>query len=334
MKAAGAELLGTTADDGTMGIPALDKILAVRRRVLEIAKWARANPPCVHIPVDSPAANFPVCRRMKRLGCKVVHLVAPQMWAWGPWRIRKLRRLSDHVICLLPFEQEWFRSRGVDATFVGHPVLNEPREELAESPRWSTPPEGAPKVLLLPGSRTIEVDRNGAVLLRVFQAIRQAHPNASGLIAAASDNAAKRFEEVVGTPESGCTMMTGVIDHATRWCDFAIGVSGTVSLDLTRAHKPMIGIYRSSPMACAGASVMLRARYRLLPNILARRELVPEFVPTCGSIEPIIAAALKMAGDSQWRSEISQGLADVARQFDGHDPGVESARVILRIAQS
>ena len=152
------------------------------------------------------------------------------------------------------------------------------------------------------------------------------------MVAAASPVVAQRFGQIAGTLPVGTTLMTNVIDQAAQWCDFAVAVSGTVTLDLTRARKPVIGLYRAGALACVGARIMLKAPYRLLPNILAGRELVPEFVPYSGSSEPIIAAALKMAGDAQWRAEISSGLDAVASTFAGHDPGLESAQVILRVA--
>src|ERR1043165_7088436 len=80
----------------------------------------------VHVPVDSPGANFPVARVAKRRGLRVVQLVAPQVWAWAPWRTRKLKKRTDLVLCLLPFEEEWFMARGVPAKFVGHPLFDEP----------------------------------------------------------------------------------------------------------------------------------------------------------------------------------------------------------------
>lgn len=332
MEAAGAEMMGRTADDGTMGIPALAKVLAIHKVAGEIDRWAASNQVAVHVPVDSPAANFPMCKRMKRRGARVVHLVAPQMWALGPWRIAKLRRLSDHVICLLPFEEAWFRARGVAATFVGHPVLNDPHDGSAALKDWCDPVAGSPKVLLLPGSRTIEADRNGELLLEVLRAIRQDFPQTTAVIVAASAQVAQRFYESAGALPQRTTMMVGVIDQAAAWCDFAIAVSGTVTLDLTRARKPVIGVYRASRIACMGAGIMLRSPYRLLPNILAGRALVPEFVPWCGSSAPIIAAARRMAGDASWRKEISSGLDQVAQMFAGHDPGTESAQVILRVA--
>ncbi len=331
MEAAGAEMMGRTADDGTMGIPALDKILAIRKVAGEIDRWAAINQVAVHVPVDSPAANFPMCKRMKKRGARVVHLVAPQMWAWGRWRIHKLRRLTDHVICLLPFEEAWFRAHGVDATFVGHPVLNDSHELSPSSSDWREPVGGSPKVLLLPGSRSIEVDRNGALLLEILRAIRREFPQATAVVAAASPVVERRFTAIAGALPAGTALMTNVIDQAAAWCDFAVAVSGTVTLDLTRARKPVIGVYRAGALACLGARIMLKAPYRLLPNILAGRELVPEFVPWSGPSAPLIEVAVRMAGDTKWRAEISRGLDEVAMTFAGHDPGLESARVILQV---
>ncbi len=329
MQAAGAEMMGRTADDGEMGIPALRKVLAIRKTAQEIGRWAEHTKVAVHVPVDSPAANFPMCARMKKRGARVVHLVAPQIWAWGPWRIRKLRRLTDHVICLLPFEESWFRARGVDATFVGHPVLNDPHDLAESAPAWVEPPSGELRLLLLPGSRTIEVDRNAKLLMEVAAAVHTKFNQTTTLIAAANANIARRFVEVVGALPPRTVMLTGVIDRAAPWCDFAVAVSGTVSLDMTRAHKPLVGVYRTGWVAALGAKVMLRSPWRVLPNILARRALVPEFVPWAGPSAPIIAAALRLAGEEALRREISEQMRMVTSSFAGHDPGEESAEVIL-----
>ena len=111
MEAAGATMLGRTADDGVMGLAGATKVLEVRALHNRVVEWVRANPIAVHMPVDSPSANFPLSARLKPMGVRIVNLVAPQLWAWAPWRIRKVRRISDALLCLLPFEEQWFRSR-------------------------------------------------------------------------------------------------------------------------------------------------------------------------------------------------------------------------------
>lgn len=126
MEAAGAIIVERTGDDAVMGMPGIAKILEHSRINRRVDEWLDDHRVAVHVPVDSPAANFPICARTKSRGIKVVHLVAPQMWAWGSWRVAKLRRLTDLVLCLLPFEEEWFQTRGVPAKFVGHPLFDTP----------------------------------------------------------------------------------------------------------------------------------------------------------------------------------------------------------------
>jgi len=108
MARAGATIICETGQDAVVGVPGWDKIRQHQRINKDIARWIATNRATVHIPVDSPAANFPICKIAKKSGLKVCHLVAPQVWAWGGWRIRKLRRRTDLVLCLLPFEERWF----------------------------------------------------------------------------------------------------------------------------------------------------------------------------------------------------------------------------------
>ena len=126
MERAGAALVGRTGGNAVMGLPGPRKVaehLAIKR---DIRRWLDERLAAVHVPVDSPAANFPVCALTRRAGMRIIHLVAPQMWAWGEWRTRKLRRLTDKVLCLLPFEHDWFQQRGIAARFIGHPLFDEP----------------------------------------------------------------------------------------------------------------------------------------------------------------------------------------------------------------
>jgi len=334
MAAAGAEVLVRTADDGSMVIPAWSKVQAVRRAAAFVSDWVAKYPLSVHVPVDSPAANFPICARTRAAGAAVVHLVAPQLWAWAPWRIRKLRRLTSHVCCLLPFEEAWFRSRGVPATFVGHPVINRGRLHDPEAPpTLGLLPDGSPRVLLLPGSRQSEVDRNSRLLVRTFEAVRDSCPDAVALVVAASADAAARFARKVPQMPERMAMATGAIDAGVAWCDMAIAVSGTVTLDVARQRKPMIGVYRTGIVPWLGSHVILQAPNRLLPNVLAGRRIVPEFVPCWRGIG-VPAAARRLATSPQARDAQSRELDAVMRTFDGHDPASESTRVIIAHAES
>ena len=105
------------------------------RRKADLATWLGQHDIAAHVPVDSPAANWSMCRATRNVqpNASVVHLVGPQLWAWAEWRIRRLRKLTDHVMCLLPFEPAWFGERGVSGTFVGHPLFTESANAQAKT---------------------------------------------------------------------------------------------------------------------------------------------------------------------------------------------------------
>jgi lipid-A-disaccharide synthase len=338
MAAAGATMLGRTADDGVMGLAGISKVAEVKRLHDEIVAWARANPVAVHMPVDSPSANYPLCARLRPLGARIVNLVAPQLWAWAPWRIRKVRRLSDVMLCLLPFEEEWFRSRGVTAKFVGHPVLSKPLELARCAEEAKRLPQGSPRVLLLPGSRSSEVRRNGRLLADIFALVRAAMPGARAVAVASNEANAQRFRAELGdkVPEGVDIVVSGrevSLEGALAWCDLALAVSGTVSLDCTRQAKPMIGVYRTSLAEAFGAKLVIRAPSLLLPNILAGRRIVPEFVPYAGNARRIADEALAILGDRARSAQIERDLRAVADQFLGRDPAPIVAEIVAREAR-
>jgi len=328
MRAAGAEMLGVTAEDGAMGLAGLAKIGLVRRVRAAAVAWSRENAVSVHVPVDSPAANFPVVRALRPLGVKTVHLVAPQLWAWGSWRIRKLRRRTDLVLCLLPFEQEWFRSRGVPAAFIGHPVM-ERRLDVAQLDADALRlPSGSPRIAMLPGSRSQELHANLRSLMETFALLRQAHPQAVCVLVAANENLRRLGQQIAPTRPSGLHVQVGGLDAVLHWCDLALNVSGTVSLDVSLHAKPMVGVYRISAPSLAVSRLLLRSPVRLLPNIIAGRKVVPEFVPTTAGAQAFAAAADSLIRDSRAAGEARAALRAVVQRFAGHDSGFEAAAFI------
>ena len=329
MERAGATMIERTADDGSMGLSALSKISSVRKTQAAIRQWALARRVNVHVPVDSPAANFAIAKFMKSRGVRVCHLVAPQLWAWGPWRLNKLRRCTDLVLCLLPFEQEWFRSRRVPAKFIGHPVINRILDQAQIDAQSNELPKGSPKVLLLPGSRSSEVKRNLPLLLKVFSDIQHNHRRAIAIMVTANDSLARLVRERMPTLPPGVLLMTGKLDAAISWSEIALCVSGTVSLDLLRQAKPMVGIYRTGLLSVIGANIMLSMPNRLLPNILAGKRVVPEFVPCLGRAGPISAAVEELLVDQSRLRETANALRMLLPAFQGKRPDIEAAEAII-----
>ena len=149
MVKAGAVVIERTGDDAVMGVPGLAKIREHQKINVRIEDWVKKHPVNVHVPVDSPAANFPICEITKKSGSRVVHLVAPQIWAWGRWRIHKLRRLTDLVLCLLPFEEEFFAKRNVPAKSATFFAICLPREQPTSQVTWASSNCASPSIVNL-----------------------------------------------------------------------------------------------------------------------------------------------------------------------------------------
>ncbi|TVQ60017.1 MAG: lipid-A-disaccharide synthase [Phycisphaerales bacterium] len=333
MERAGAVVVERTGLAATMGMPGLAKILEHRRINRRVESWVKSNRPCLHVAVDSPAANFPICKITRAHGASVVHLVAPQMWAWGSWRVRKLRRLTDHVLCLLPFEPDWFEARGVRATFVGHPLLDHELDEEAIEAAVHGFPEGSPKVAIMPGSRPSEITANFPMMLETFRRIRERQPGAACVVAATTERVRERLREIAnewgGWPEGMDVVVAGV-DSATRWCDLAIVVSGTVTLHVARQHKPMVVIYRVNKFTYALVGRwIIAADHIALPNLVAGRRIVPEIAPkTNDDPAPIVEQAMRLLDDADARRAMRDDLADTMRRFEGRSAATGAADAI------
>ena len=146
MEKAGATVVEQTVSNAAMGLGAIKRIRAVRKYQGQIRRWLKQYRVIAHVPVDSPAANFPICAMTRKAGSKVVHLGCPQLWAWGSWRAGKLRKRTDLVLCLLPHEPTWLNERDINGRFIGHPAVNREtrpegtQEKPARDAAWGATP--------------------------------------------------------------------------------------------------------------------------------------------------------------------------------------------------
>ncbi len=337
--AAGATVVERTGADAIVGLPGVGKIVEHVRLNRRIGRWMDEHRPVLHVPVDSPAANFPICKMAKRRGMKVVHLAAPQLWAWAPWRIRKLRRCTDHVLCLLPFEEDWFRSRGVPATFIGHPLFGDrlqPKTIKLESDpgRLSGANDRPFRLLVAPGSRPLELRRHLPMILEVLREVSRGRSGIEVRFAVQDESAADRVRELAaasGALPAGAEIEAGAdaIDHVAAWADAALAKSGTVTLRLARARLPMVVFYRTWTLGyLLVGRWLLTGEHHAMPNLVAGRRIVDEFVPHVGSAAPIAAALGRLIDDEPQRSRQREDLDSVARLFEGRDAAAAAASKI------
>jgi len=338
MERAGATIIERTGHDAVMGMPGLAKILEHKRINGRIRRWLDQNPVAVHIPVDSPAANFPICKMTKARGIRVVHLVAPQIWAWGPWRIKKLRRLTDLVLCLLPFEEAWFLTRGVRAKFIGHPLFDHPLDEADLDRRAAAlPREGTPKLALMPGSRPAELSSSLPVLLDAFRRLQQITPGIRGVVAATKPEVAAalraRAESLGGWPE-GLEVLAGDTDAVVRWCDYALVVSGTVTLQVAKQRRPMVTFYRPNRlMYLAVIRWIVSTPHFTLPNLIAEKRIVPELIPYFDRDgEELAMAIVRLMRQPGAAEDQREELGKVVKRLEGRSAAAAAADAIEEMA--
>ncbi len=336
MERAGATIVERTGDDAIMGVPGLSKLIEHKRINRRVRRWLRANPVAVHIPVDSPAANFPICAIAKAQGVRVVHLVAPQIWAWGPWRLGKLRRLTDLVLCVLPFEEDWFLSRAVKAEFIGHPLFDTLLDPHDLDRRAAIMPGGSPKIALMPGSRPGELNKTFPILLDAFRRLKADFPSMSAVVAATRLEAADALRAMAaqkgGWPE-GLSVVAGDTDAVIRWCDYALVTSGTVTLQVAKQLKPMVTFYRLNRIAyyCIAKWLFTTELYTL-PNLIAGKRVVPELIPHFGDGEALAVGIIRLMRQTGLADDQRIELAKVVRRFEGRSAAIAAADAIERMA--
>jgi lipid-A-disaccharide synthase len=326
MAEAGCEVLADLTSQASMLTGPVGKLGYYYRMVRRLGEAIERIGPDVVVPVDSPALNWHVARAARKTGVPVFYYIAPQVWAWATWRVRKLRRLTDAVGCILPFEEEYLRARGVNAVYVGHPLADGMPPRASEPPDLTLPwYEGTWRIALLPGSRPAEIAANGPLLAAAAGELSRRWPQARFEVTARDSEAAGRLTGL-SWPEATSVVVGGLHEVLER-AHFAVSVSGTVTLEVAWYGVPMVVIYRTSALERAlYHSLMrfvIRTKHLSLVNILAGREVVPELMPIGNRPDRVADAAAAILSDVGWLTEIRQDLLSLTSRLE--PPGNQSA---------
>ncbi|MBX3439284.1 MAG: lipid-A-disaccharide synthase [Planctomycetaceae bacterium] len=281
MEQAGCRQLYPLADLAVMGIWDVLPLLWTFLRLIRLAGRAfdQQRPDAVVL-VDCPGFNWWIARQAKKRGIPVIYYLPPQLWAWAPWRIRKVRRFVDHVLSGLAFEVEWYRRRGIPIEFVGHPFFDEVAQSELDAVALRHLTRGNQRVVgILPGSRKKEVTRNFPVMLRMIQDLSARHPDVRFAVACYKD-AHRDLCRGFMTSEHGnlpIELRVGQTSEIIEAAVCCLMVSGSVSLELLARQTPAVVMYRSPPTLYPLGKMLIRCRYLTLVNLLAGREVMPEF---------------------------------------------------------
>jgi lipid-A-disaccharide synthase len=344
MRTAGCAAWERAEDFAVMGLfevlPELPRLLRARRRLIARVLSER---PVVYIGVDFKEFNLSVARKLKRAGVRTIQYVSPQIWAWRQGRVRKIADAVDAVLCLLPFEKDFYDQHApqnipgesIDARFVGHPLADEiPMEIASRAARASLGlPQDAECVALLPGSRRGEVTRLAPDFAKTVLWLRARRPAVKFVAAMANPRVKEIFSAALREAEAldHVVLIDGRSQDVLASCDIALLASGTAALEAMLVNRPMVVVYRADWLTSFLFRVLglLKAPFFSLPNLLAGRQIVPELLNEQVRAE-VVGPALIEQLDRPEREALHGIFSDIHRTLR-RDASRQAAQAVIEL---
>lgn len=333
MAKAGAIIHHETTRKAAMTFHAVKRIFEIKRLLNWTRDYCQKNKPDLHICIDSSGFNLRFARQAKAMGVPVLYYVAPQLWASREGRIAQVRQYVDRLACILPFEEKWFRDRGVNATFVGHPLFDSlPADRFDRA--MVRFPDRPPVIGIVPGSRKSEVKENFPHLLDVMDRIRAKHPEATFKIP--TTPAGHDLVTSLASHRSDTTIVQNGFDELIPPCDLVITKSGTSTLHVAAWGVPLIVVYRLSPLLwhTIGKRLVKTPKIALVNILAGNIDLVPEFIPWHGSNEPVANCALDYLAHPQKLVEQRQKLQQLVATLDRQGASMNCAKLAMELLKS
>jgi lipid-A-disaccharide synthase len=335
LKNAGGRLIG---DYGPFAVTGLTEALrvvprsfAMLRRLVDAARDLR---PHVFVAIDFPDFNFKLMAALRRLGIPIVYYVSPQLWAWRPGRMDTMKAHVDRVLVIFPFEEDLYRRAGLSVQFVGHPLVDLARsgqereaflEALGLDPR-------APTVALLPGSRRNEVERIVPIVSRALPMIQARVPGVQFTVACAPGMSDALFAPLVGQPDRRLVLVRDRADDVLAASDVVITASGTATIQCALHEKPMVVVYRVSPLTYRLGKPFVHVDTFAMPNLVAGRRIVPELIQDEFTPERTAEETVALLTDETRRAETRAALAEVRQRLGSPGASARAAEAVLEVA--
>ena len=334
MEQAGCKIDFRLTDMAVVGIV---EVLPKLRQFFQIADVAseifERNPPAAVLLVDFPGFNWHIAKRAKKRGIPVYYYLPPQLWAWGAWRIKKMRKYVDHVICNLPFEYEWYQSQGMPASYVGHPFFDEVASKKLDDAFmrvWSTKGDTV-QVAVLPGSRNREIKTIWPMQLAAIRELSARHPRVRFLVACLKQEHVDRCMEQMSPSDKQLRIhfFAGKTSEVIEVADCAFMKSGSVSLEMMARKTPAVVVYQIGKMTYTLVKPVFKLKSITLPNLIAGRTVYPEFLAVGKNVAPTIANCVeamdRLIGNEDAREEQRcelEGVCQTAGQTGATDRAV------------
>jgi len=312
-------------------IEVLSNIFLIGTVFRAVLKRVDADRPDLAILVDYPGFNLRLARELRKRGIPVIYYISPQIWAWGKSRINIIRDTVKKVIVFFPFEERLYKSYGIDVECVGHPLIETVRPSMGKNDilkKYSLSPDK--KIIsLLPGSRMIEIQRLLPDMVKACAIIGREFTGAQFLIARHPDRPIELYEDAV--KDAGCDikLSDGDTYNLLSVSDFAVVASGTATLETTILGTPFVLVYKTNPVTCAIAKMLMQVEFLGITNIIAGKEVVPELWQSEVTARNIANAVAGIMKDAEKLDVMKEEFLKIRSSLGKEGASIRAANAIL-----
>ena len=335
LREAGGEVLFDIKEHGVMGfaeiickLPALFKLKNAFAKVME-----ERRPDCLVV-VDYPGFNMRLAKLAKSMGIPVVSYISPSAWAWHKSRARSVAQIVNKVAAIFPFEYEVYKAAGADTEFVGHPLVDIVKPHLTQADAWEKAGKQAGRdlILLLPGSRLMEIQKMLPTMLQAAKLILEKRPDTDFTMPRAKTIPLEMLENMVKAAGVPVKIIEGDNYDVMFSADLALATSGTVTLEAALCGLGSVIVYKTSPITAFIARRVINIPDIGLPNIVAGRHILPELLQEDFTPERLQQEALKLL-EPERNAQMKKDLAYVKERLGASGAVHRVAELVLRIAE-
>ena len=331
MRAAGVEIITDYSEVSVVGITeVLKRLPSLRRAMRRVVDEAERRRPPLAILTDFPGFHLRLARKLRPKGIRNVYYICPQFWAWRPWRVNLVRRRFAQALCIFPFEEKFYADAGVSVKFIGHPLVGNVKSTMTRElfcKEYGIENDGQ-IITILPGSRRGEIAHHVPVLVEALEEIKRVIPGKIELVIAAAPGLEVAQLKAMFPAQWQVKFIEEDTYNALGAADLAIVCSGTATVETALLGKPMIVVYRLSPLTARLAKPLVRTKFFSMVNLIAGRAVVPELIQNDFTPQRVAEEAEKLLSSSgegkMYVEEMRRGLAQV-RELLGPPGAVERA---------
>jgi lipid-A-disaccharide synthase len=334
MEEAGVKILIPASDMAVVGLTEVfSKLPRIARARRTLKNLIKNNPPDLLIPIDYPGFNIHLAGQAKRYKVPVLYYISPQVWAWRTGRVKKIAKRVDRMAVILPFEEHFYRERGVDVDYVGHPLLDSMPQDLDkdEITRKMDLENAYPVLGLLPGSRNEEIENHLPVMIKAVEILSSRYPRLRGLLPIAATISTERVQSFLEESSAEISLSQDSIYRTLTACDLALVASGTATVETAILGVPMILVYRTSAITFWVAKRVIKVPFVGLVNLVGGEQVIPELIQNDLTPERLAREALGILEGGQKRENMIGKLGMVKERLGRGGASERTAKIAIEM---